>query len=89
MDKVKFPLTVRTFLAGDRFIPLGMKGSQKIKKYFINCKVPPSQRSKIPILTDHSAILWVVGYRMGDDCKITPTTCSVLQVELKYLLNNQ
>ena len=29
-DKIKFPLTVRHWKEGDRFIPFGMKGSRKL-----------------------------------------------------------
>jgi tRNA(Ile)-lysidine synthase len=87
MDKLRFPLKVRTFLHGDRFVPLGMKGSQKVKKYLINRKVPQGLRSKIPILTDDTAIMWVVGYRMADFCKITANTALALRVEQKHLLN--
>jgi tRNA(Ile)-lysidine synthase len=64
-----------------------MKGSQKVKKYLINRKVPQGLRSKIPILTDDTAIMWVVGYRMADFCKITANTALALRVEQKHLLN--
>jgi tRNA(Ile)-lysidine synthetase-like protein len=44
-----YPIIIRPFRAGDRFKPLGLKGFQKLKKFFINNKVPFSQKKKIPI----------------------------------------
>jgi tRNA(Ile)-lysidine synthase len=48
MASLCYPLIIRSFRAGDRFKPLGLKGSQKLKKFFTNNKVPFSQKKKFP-----------------------------------------
>jgi tRNA(Ile)-lysidine synthase len=81
-DCLQFPLVVRNFRAGDRFSPLGLKGTQKVKKYFINHKVPPSQRKKCPILLSRDKIIWIAGHRIDNHVKIGPQTRCVLMAEL-------
>jgi tRNA(Ile)-lysidine synthase len=82
MDKIIWPLTVRNFQPGDRFHPLGMKGSQKLKKFFINNKIPRDKRQQIPIVLNKEEIIWVAGYRMGEPAKITHKTQNILKIEL-------
>jgi tRNA(Ile)-lysidine synthase len=81
-DKIVFPLTVRNFQPGDRFRPLGMDGSQKLKKYFINNKIPQKERRRIPILVSGNDIIWIAGHRMGREAKITAQTQNILKMEL-------
>lgn len=81
-DKLRFPLTLRTFKAGDRFIPFGMKGHKKLKDFFVDLKVPLEQRRAIPILCCGDAIVWVYGFRIDDRFKVTPETRRILKVRL-------
>ncbi|MBW2011813.1 MAG: tRNA lysidine(34) synthetase TilS, partial [Deltaproteobacteria bacterium] len=76
------PLTIRSFQPGDRFTPLGMSGTQKVKKFFINNKIPPSERSKCLILTSGQQIIWIVGHRIDESVKVTSSTNRVLKAEL-------
>ncbi len=82
MKRLSFPLIIRNFRPGDRFTPLGMRGTQKVKTFFINQKVPKDQRSKCPILLSQGKIIWVAGYRIDESVKVTPATEKVLRVEL-------
>ncbi len=81
-DKVLFPMVLRSVQPGDRFMPLGMKGSKKIKDFFIDLKVPSRERTQIPILFSGDIPVWVCGYRIDDRFKITPATKKVLKVIL-------
>lgn len=82
-DKVIGSLYIRNRKDGDRFIPYGMKGSKKIKDYFIDEKIPREKRDQIPLITDEENILWVVGYRISDLYKITEDTKNVLVIQFK------
>lgn len=84
-EKLKGPLVARLRHHGDQFVPLGSRGTTKLKKFFIDNKVPKDVRDRIPILTDGSRIVWVVGYRIGDDVKITDATTKVLKLKVKRL----
>jgi tRNA(Ile)-lysidine synthase len=84
-EKLQGPLVVRLRSKGDQFVPLGSRGSTKLKKFFIDNKVPKSVRDRIPIVTDNSRIVWVVGYRIGDAVKITDATTKVLKLKVRRL----
>ncbi|MBN1547343.1 MAG: tRNA lysidine(34) synthetase TilS [Syntrophaceae bacterium] len=81
-DKIELPLTVRTFQPGDRFSPLGLQGSKKLKSFFIDRKVPRESRRKIPLLADLTRIFWVGGMAISEDVKITPQTRTCLKIEI-------
>jgi len=81
-DNLSFPMVIRNFRPGDAFQPLGVGGTQKLKKFFIDRKVPRSDRIKCPILLSRGKIIWVVGHRIDESVKVTPSTRNVLKVEL-------
>lgn len=82
IEALSFPLVLRNFQPGDRFNPLGMSGTQKVKKYFINKKVVKTKREKCPILLSRDKIVWVVGHRIDESVKVIPSTKKVLKGEL-------
>ncbi len=82
MDALSFPLTVRQFRPGDRFCPLGMSGTQKVKNFFINSKVPINERKRCPILLSQGKIIWIAGYRTDESAKISDSTSNILKAEL-------
>ena len=73
-------LSLRTFREGDRFVPLGMEQSVKVKDYFIARKVPGGRRRTVPLLLSGGDIIWVVGMRISDLYKVTGATTRVLKV---------
>lgn len=84
LDKelLPYPLTVRNFRPGDRFIPLGMKGHRKLKDFFIDLKIPSNKRRQIPVILKDNKIIWVGGYRIDDRFKVTPETREILKITL-------
>ena len=82
MDKLTFPMLLRNTLSGDRFMPLGMQGTQKEKDFFINNKIPRNIRRETPVLVSRNAIVWIVGHRIDERAKITQQTRNVLKIEL-------
>jgi len=81
-DKVAFPMTLRAFRPGDRLKPWGLEGSLKLKKLFINMKVPFGLRRKIPLLVKQGEILWVPGIRRGRTAAVLPETRRILEVSV-------
>ncbi len=80
LDKIKGELVVRNRIDGDRIIPFGMRGTKKLKDYFIDEKIPKELRDKIPLIVDDENILWVVGYRTNDLYKVTKKTKRILSI---------
>ena len=81
-DKLSFPLVIRNFRRGDRFSPLGIKGRQKLKKYFIDHKISRTERVQCPIVLSRNKIIWVAGHRLDNAVKIDLQTRRVLKAEL-------
>jgi tRNA(Ile)-lysidine synthase len=82
-DHICFPLTVRSFRPGDRFQPLGMEGQKKIKDFFIDRKIPPDRRRRIPLLLFQDRVLWVAGLRLDHRFRLKPESRRVLEVEFR------
>lgn len=80
-DKVRFPLIIRNARKGDRLNPFGMNGRQKIKKLFINAKIPRHMRRQIPLLVSENNVLWIAGIRRGSEAPVTETTRQALCVQ--------
>jgi len=81
-ERLHLPLRMRNFRPGDRFQPLGTKGTQKLKDFFINRKIPKFERPSIPLLISGEIIAWIVGYRIDERVKVTAKTERVLRVEV-------
>jgi tRNA(Ile)-lysidine synthase len=77
-DQLRWPLLVRSWQPGDRFQPLGLKGTMKLQDYFTNAKISREQRKRIPLLCDQEKICWVVGLRLDEQVKVTAATRRVL-----------
>ena len=82
-EKVEFPLTVRIIQSGDRFVPFGMSGSKLVSDYLTDKKVSLWAKRSQMVITDASGqILWLVGHRTAHPFRITPSTKTVLRLEL-------
>jgi tRNA(Ile)-lysidine synthase len=86
---VSLPLFIRPRKAGDRFRPLGLGGTKKVKDFFIDHKVPRNRRSQIPILCNEDQILWIVGYRLDDRVKVTSSTKLTMQLHYRKGAGNE
>ena len=63
-EAVAMPLIIRTRKPGDRIALKGMNGLKKVKKLFIDLKVPRSSRDEWPIVVDSEGkVLWIPGLR--------------------------
>ena len=77
-DKLRFPLTLRHWRHGDRFHPLGMKGSKLLSDFFVDQKFTEWQKRNGWLLVSADGnILWVVGYRIDERYKVTISTKTI------------
>ena len=77
MNKLKFPLQLRKWEAGDSFYPLGMKQSKKLSDFFIDQKISRFDKEKAWVLTSSGKIIWILGYRIDDRFKVTQQTKNI------------
>jgi tRNA(Ile)-lysidine synthase len=85
--KIKGTLRLRHWQAGDRFKPLGSRFEKKLSDFFIDEKISGFQKKILPLLVDDEKILWICGYRINDDVKITNETKKILEVKYKEIEN--
>jgi len=81
-DKIKGNVQLRNRQSGDYIIIDKTAKKQKLNRYFINEKIPKEQREQILLLADDDHILWVIGHRISEDCKVTEHTNRILEVQI-------
>ena len=81
-DKLEFPLVLRKWEKGDRFIPFGMNGSQKLSDYFNDHKFTKPDKENTWILCSGQEIIWVVGQRTDNRFRITSETKRIRTIKL-------
>ncbi len=80
---IGYPLEMRPWRAGDRFVPLGMQGRKKVKDFLMDRKVSHEEREGIFLLLSRGIPVWLCGRRIDDRFKVTETTGRVLEVRME------
>lgn len=75
-------MTVRNKEDGDRFQPLGMKGTKKLQDLFVDEKIPMELRNSVPVVESGGKIVWVGGLRLDDRAKVSENTKRIVKLEL-------
>ncbi|KNZ68880.1 tRNA(Ile)-lysidine synthetase [Thermincola ferriacetica] len=81
-DRLHGDVRVRNRRPGDRFQPLGMKGTKKLKDFFIDLKIPVAERDRYPVITAGDDIVCVGRLRIDERWKITESTRTVLIIKI-------
>ena len=82
-NEIQFPLTIRHWLHGDYFFPLGMEQDKKLSDFFVDEKVPVPEKERIWILASGRKIVWIMGHRIDHRFRITEQTEKVLVLRLQ------
>jgi tRNA(Ile)-lysidine synthase len=83
-EKIRFPLILRKWTAGDSFQPFGMEGkSKKVSKLFKDEKLSLIEKENIWLLCSNNQIVWVVGIRQDERFKIENPSNKILKIELQ------
>ncbi|MGM7637406.1 tRNA lysidine(34) synthetase TilS [Bacillus sp. Hm123] len=84
---MKLPLYIRTRKQGDKISPKGMNGSKKLKRLFIDEKVPKTKRDRWPIITDYDGeVLWVPGLKKSKyEAKVTSHHVTLIYISSHLL----
>ncbi|WP_245948204.1 tRNA lysidine(34) synthetase TilS [Paenibacillus sambharensis] len=80
-EAVRFPLTVRSRRPGDRMSVFGLNGTKKVQDMFVDSKIPPSRRDRIPLVWDaEGRLLWIPGVRRSSVAPIGAGTERLLRI---------
>lgn len=88
-DKIKDKIILRYRKKGDKFTPIGMNGSKKLKDIFINMKIEKSLRDRIPLVCFGDEISWIVGYRVSNKFKVDENTKKILEIRFEGEEDNE
>ena len=78
-----FPLTLRKWKTGDKFKPLGLNGFKKLSDFYKDQKLSVFEKEATWILENKYHIIWVVGHRVDDRCKVTQETGKIIKIIVK------
>ena len=81
-DKICNTVQIRTRKTGDYITVNSDGGTKKLKSYYINEKIPASERDSIVCVADGHHIMWVTGYRISEHYKITDETKKIIRITI-------
>lgn len=77
-------LTCRTVAAGDRFSPLGLRGSKKVTDYLSDIKFENLHKGNVLVMCDANGdIICIPGLHISNKVRVTEATGQILQVEVR------
>lgn len=82
--QLRFPLLVRYYRNGDRFVPLGMVHRKKLKDLFVDRKFPQHARKRVPLLVDRGEIVWVCGLQLSEKMRTIANNGGLPWLRLTY-----
>lgn len=71
---------VRSRRPGDRFRPLGLGGTRKVKDILIDRKIDPDDRDRLPILVCNGEIVWIAGVGVSESFRVVDGTGDLYEV---------
>jgi tRNA(Ile)-lysidine synthase len=77
------PLTVRSWLPGERLKPLGGIGRRLIVRCFQEVRVPRSRRGSWPVLAQNDDVIWIPGV-CRSDARVPARGTEALRVDAEY-----
>ena len=78
LDKIKFPILIRKWQPGDKFIPFGMNNKKKLQDFFTDAGVPLHSRHRVPVFCDSEKIIWLGGLRIDERVKVDDDTRTII-----------
>lgn len=82
-DKIQGKLCIRHRTDGDRIVVNRAGTWRKLKKEFIDRKVPADMRDNVLVVSDDSGVLWAVGVRRSECALIDDETKNVLEITIQ------
>lgn len=82
-DLLTFPLLLRKWKPGDRFIPLGMTGFKKVSDFLTDLKVPAHIKNNTCVLVSNDQIAAIIPFRTDNRFRIDNQHSSMVCISLK------
>ncbi|HQF43951.1 MAG TPA: tRNA lysidine(34) synthetase TilS, partial [Ignavibacteriaceae bacterium] len=79
-DGLQSIFQIRNWKDGDKFNPIGMKGTKKVSDYLNDIRMDSFEKKNQLVLLNNNKIVWIIGKRLDDNFKITSTTKKALKL---------
>jgi tRNA(Ile)-lysidine synthase len=79
-NKIMGDFILRQWKNGEKFFPLGLKGSKKISDFLNEQRISSSKKKEQLVLTNQDKIVWVLGLRLDDRFKVKNNTEKVIEL---------
>lgn len=82
-SKLEMPISCRIVAPGDRFSPLGLRGSKKVTDYLTDIKFENLHKGNVPVMCDASGkIVCIPGLQVSNHVRVKESTTEILQVQV-------
>ena len=79
-DALADRLHVRSWQAGDRMRPLGLRGSKTLQDIFTDAKVPSGERTRLPVVVSGGEIAWIPGVATGEAFRVRDSSAETVRL---------
>ena len=80
LDKLRFPLLVRSRQDGDRYRPLGAPGMKKLKEIMRAKRIPLTERERRPVFLSGGDIVWILGLSVSEKFKVRQGSGNIFMI---------
>jgi tRNA(Ile)-lysidine synthase len=67
LEKLHWPLVLRNWRRGDSYRPQGHQRARKVKRLFLESRVPQDARAGWPVMTSGGNLIWASGYPVAQE----------------------
>jgi len=82
-DKIVFPITIRKWIDGDSFNPLGLNGTKTVSDFLTEVKIHSNGKKDQLLLLNANKIIWVVSHRIDESVKLKNDTKRIIKLWVK------
>ena len=79
-SKINNNLVIRSVRDSDSFLPLGMNGKKKVKKYLKDRNLSFLKRKESLVVCNENDIIWVAGYHLSEKYKIHKNSVKIAKL---------
>jgi tRNA(Ile)-lysidine synthase len=84
----RFPLLVRNWKAGDRFMPLGFPNEKLVSDFLTDRKVGQPERRHVKVLINKNEIVAILGFQISERYRVGRNRKNVYRLKLKTVDGN-
>lgn len=77
-----FPFVVRSRRPGDKIALANLNGEKKLQNLFVDLKISPQNRNRVPVVCYGDEILWAAPYRKSKNHGVTEKTEKIISFEI-------